>query len=331
MKKKLTALSLLFVMLFSFASCTKSGTVLEVSDVYINSGVFTYYLDKVMSSPKKYGVKEESKENCIAAAETLCKKYAVTESFMKENGIALSTQRKQAVASEVEALWSLYSAYYESVGVMKTDITKVITHEYRMKELVDYYFGTKGKKPVSEDDLKEEFVDIYVGFKVVAADLTRINDTGEKVSLTESEKESLRKKFRTYAEKINSGNISIDDANVRYNDSLGLITTENLETILVKKGDAMYSDGFFEKIFSISHGRATVIEDGKNLYLVQREKIATTDEDAFSQYRTQVLEEIKMPEVEKKINGLVKKAESDIRKGRAEKIYEKISEVKSAE
>lgn len=330
MKRRIFAFCLLIIMLLSFAACTSNKSVITVSGQDINEGVFIYYLDKVMSNPAQYGVKEETKENLISAAELLCKKYGSAIAFMNENGIVISTQRKQAVATQVENLWSLYSAYYKSVGVEKTELTKVITHEYRMKQLVDYYFGADGRNPVSDSDLKEEFVDLYVGFRAVAADLTKVNDMGETIDLTEKEKTALKKSFSSYAQKINDGDSTIEEVNISYNDSLGLITTEEPEMSLVKKGDPMYGDGFFEKVMDVSHGRATVIEDGKTLYLIQRQKIATTDEDAFAQYRTEVLETVKMPSVEKKINKLAKQAECEFKESKLERIYEKLSEMRMA-
>ncbi len=329
MVKRLTALCLMITVLLSLAACSKGDKAVTVNETEIGEGVFTYYLQKVMSEPEKYDVKEKTQENIISAAVTLCQKYAVTEEFMKTEGITLSNQLKQSAATEVEALWSLYGAYYESVGVKKTDITKVITHENRMKQLVDYYYGAEGKSPVKEMDLKEEFVDLYVGFKVISAELTKINDAGEKIELTQSEKDRLKKKFTAYAEKINRDDATIDEVNVAYNDSIGLITTENLETVLIKKGDPMYGDGFFETIEAMSHERAGVIEDGKTLYLVQRQKIATTDEDAFYQYRSEVLEEIKMPEIEKKVKKLMKESEADVKQRKVLKIYDRLEEVKS--
>lgn len=331
MIKRFTALCLVIAVLLSLSGCGKSGRIVSTRETDIGEGVFTYYLQKVMSEPKKYGVKEETQENIISATVTLCQKYAVTSEFMKGEGIILSNQHKQSVATEVEALWSLYGAFYESAGIKKTDITKAVTQEYRMKQLVDYYYGASGKNPVKEMDLKEEFVDLYVGFKMIFADLSKINDAGEKIELTQSEKSAIKKKFTSYAEKINRDDATIDEVNVAYNDSIGLITTENLETVLIKKGDPMYGDGFFEKVEGMSHDRAKVIEDGNRLYLVQRQKIATTDEDAFAQYRSEVLEEIKMPEIEKKISKLMKKSEADVRERKAVKIYQRLEELKNKE
>lgn len=329
MKRRITALCLSIIILLTFASCTKSQTVMTVSGQEIPKGVFTYYLDKVAANPELYGIEEVTKENIISGAKTECQKYGAAISFMNENGIILSTQRKQSVALETENLWNLYAAYYNEIGVSKSDLTKVITHEYTMEQILDYYYGTDGKKPVSDDSLKEKFTELYVGFKAVEGDLTKVSDKGETVSLTDSEKSDLKKKFSNYAAEINSGDRSIDEVNISYNDSIGLFVTENLETVLIKDGDPMYSSDFFSKVKEISHGKAAVIESGSSLYLVERQTIAGDEQEFFSQYRSLVLEEMKMPTIEKKINKLANAAETEAKERKLKKIYDTVEEVRA--
>lgn len=329
MKRRITALCLSFIVLLSLTACGKNQTVMSVSDQQITEGVFSYYLDKVMSTPAKYGVKEETRENLIAAAQLECQKHAASINFMNDKGILLSTQRKQSVASQVESLWNLYSVYYKKIGVSKPDLTKVVTGEYRVREILDYYFGAEGTKPVTEDKLKEEFVKLYVGFKAVEGDLTRFSDSGETVSLTDSEKNELKKKFNSYAADINNGDKTIDEVNISYNDSIDLIVTESLETLLIKKGDPMFSGDFFEKVSKISHGKAAVIESGTSLYLVERQTIADDEQEIFGQYRSLVLEEMKMPTIEKKIKNLANEAETEVKQRKLKKIYEKVENVRS--
>ncbi len=326
MKRKLTALCLAVILLFSLSACGNSRTVMTVSQIEIPEGVFAYYLDRVMSAPEEYEVEDEGQESLISASELLCRKYASAIILMQEKGVILDTQRKQAVATDTENRWNLFGEYYKSIGVEKTDLTKVITHEYRMKQLVDYFYGEKGQKPVLETELKEKFVDLYVGFKAISASLTKLNDSGERAELSSSEKEKIKNKFISYASKINSGDSTIDEINISYNDSMGLITTEGLETTVVKKGSAVYSDEFYKKVFALSHNRAAVIEDGNTLYLVQRMKIATTEEDAFVQYRSDVLEEMRMPSIEKRIDSVVKKSDYETKNGKITRIYSNLTD-----
>lgn len=329
MKRRITALCLSIIMLLTFVSCGKSQTVMTVSGQEIKEGVFTYYLDKVAASPELYGIEEATKESIISEAKNECQKYGAAISFMNEKGILLSTQRKQSVALETENLWNLYSAYYNEIGVSKSDLTKVITHEYTMDQILEYYYGTDGKKPVSDDSLKEKFTELYVGFKAVEGDLTKVSDKGETVSLTDSEKSDLKKKFTSYAVDINSGDSTIDEANISYNDSIGLIVTESLETVLIKEGDPMFSGDFFSKVKEISHGKAAVIESGSSLYLVERQTIAGDEQEFFSQYRSLVLEEMKMPTIEKKIKKLANAAETEVKERKLKKIYNKVEEVRA--
>ena len=329
MKKRILALSLCFVMLFSLCSCKADNSVMTVSDTEIPSGVFAYYLNEVMSAPEKYDVTDNDRQTIIEKAELLCKGYAVTALFMNERKVTLGTGNKQSVATRTETLWNLYSDYYKSIGIDKTDITKVITHEERKLSLLEYYFGEKGLKPVSEDELKEEFVDIYVGFKAVEGSLTKTNDAGETVEMTEKEKAALKKRFSTYAQRINDGEITIDEANVAYNSSLGLIVTGDVESSIVRSGDPMFAEDFFDKVNSMSHTKAAVIESGTKIYLVQRERIATDEGDAFFTYRTEVLKQMKMASVENKIKALADKAEADVKRRKLEKIYDILEEARA--
>ena len=127
-----------------------------------------------------------------------------------------------------ENLWSLFSDYYDSIGVSKQDITEIQTHESRMLQLLDHFYGANGKDPVKEIDLKERFVDMYVGFKTIEGSLTRTNDKGETVPLTEKEIKETEKLFSSMAKSINDGTATIDELNIQYNDSLGIIVTSPL-------------------------------------------------------------------------------------------------------
>lgn len=332
MKKKIMVLGLCFVMLVSLCSCgtseKKKTVVMTVSGTQISSGVFAYYLDEVMSQPEKYGVELSDRQAVIDKATHLCRILTATKLFMQERKVRLATDGKQAAASRTETLWNLYSGYYKSVGVEKTDLIDVVTHEERMMSLLDYYFGAQGIKPVSEQELKERFVELYMGFRAVEGSLMKVNDAGETVPMTEKEKNALKKRFESYAQKINDGETTLDEVNVSYNSSLDLIVTGEIEATLMKKGDPMYAEDFFDKVNSISHTRAAVIESGSKIYLVQRERIATDEGDAFFTYREDVLREMKMSAVEKKTESLANKAECKVKSSRLKKIYDTVLDAK---
>lgn len=341
MKKKAVAICLLFIMIMTlFSGCAEEEETvfLTVEGKSISKGLYIYYLDRVLAEPSGYGIEAGDKKGAVDSATECCKRYVASEMFMKEKGIVLSAVNKQAAATEVEISWSLYGDYYRRLGVAKTDLTEAITHEYRLKQMVDYYYGPEGLEPIDEMELKETFVDLYVGFKEIAVPLTKTNSLGETVPLTEQEQEALLNLLRGYRNAINDGSKTIDEVNVEYNNSLDIIVTENLEINVVKIGSPMYTQEFYDTMLEISHTRAGIIICPNTMYLVQREKIATTAEDEFYVYRDGLIEELKIDEIRQEINALAAELAAELDEDAAEEIYgrlhkeeEAVPETKAAE
>ncbi|MBR5826147.1 MAG: hypothetical protein IKY78_03575 [Clostridia bacterium] len=325
MKKKAVAICLLVIMIMSlFSGCSEETIFLTVDGKTISKGLYTYYLDRVLTSPEEYGIEALDSKAAREAALECCKRYVASEKYLKEIGITLSSNNKQSVATEVETSWSLYQGYYNKLGVSKPDLTEALTHEYRLKQLVDYYYGPEGVEPVDEMELKETFVDLYVGFRAIAVPLTKENSLGETVPLTEAEQEALLNLLRGYRSEINEGMKTIDEVNVEYNDTLDIIVTENLEINVVKIGSPMYTQEFYDTMLEISHTRAGIIICPNTMYLVQREKIATTSEDEFYVYRAGLLEELKIDEIREQINTSAVDLVAEIDSTAADEIYRSI-------
>ena len=102
------------------------------------------------------------------------------------------------------------------------------------------------------------------------------------------------------ADCINKGSMSIDRAKEKYNESIGLIVTQTLDTVLVKEGNVLYDDGFFSSLAKLRKGQAAVIESGNSVFLLQRQDIADNDE-YFYLYKNEMLEKLKTDDIEKKI------------------------------
>lgn len=295
MKKVLSLFLSLIILAFTLTCCGESSSyAMTIDGVGIKEGVYAYYLDKAEADGKKG-------EELAEAALQSCKEFAAAEKLMEEKGISVRTYFKRRTAEDTENIWSLFGEYYKKLGISKQDINAVTFHEYRKKELLHYYYGTDGIKPVSQDDLKEEFVDLYVGFKAIEGKLTKTDNMGNTTELTEKDLSDIEKTFASMASKINNGSATIDELNEEYNDSLDLIVTNSLPVILSKDGDPMYDDGFFKKVMDIPHGFARVIKSGSSIYVIERVTIATTDEDAFVEYSSDVLESMKMSSIEKLI------------------------------
>ncbi len=305
--KKLIALISAAVIFFSFAACSKKNYPFTFESHTVTEGLYNYYKSAVTASPEDYAASSEDESSIIEAAKKCCKEYLAAIKLMEDEGITLGSEFKRRAAEKTENIWSLFSDYYKSIGVTKQDITRAQTHESRLLQLLEHFYGITGKEPVKEIDLKERFVDMYVGFKAIEGSLTKINDKGETVSLTENEIKETEKLFSSMAKSINEGTASIDELNAEYNDSLGIIVTSPLSVLLTKKGDPMYDDGFFKEVSSVTHGRAKAIKSGDSIYVIERRTIATDDEDAFMSYRSEVLQDMRMGKIEKKLDKLTGK------------------------
>lgn len=317
---------ILAVLILSLSGCTKKNkAAVTVDGESISEGVYAYYLDKIMSSPKEYGVDLKNKEKVEKVALSLCAESVAVSRLIRENRLSLSQLSKSSVAENTEKIWGLFGSYYESAGVRKPDINYIYTYEAGKQELLQYYFGKNGKNPVSDSDLKEAFVDMYIGIKAFEGSFTKTNVKGETVDMTEKERENLIARFRKMADRINEG-ADIDDVYVDYCTGQGLVATSALEVMIVKDKDPMYADDFFKKVSTISHGKAAPVTSGSSVYVVERCTIATSDADAFEEYRTVVLESMKMPAVEKKIKAKVKTLDVQTSEKITKKIYGQVSE-----
>lgn len=289
MLKKILGVILTMMCVLSLASCTGGRGYVKLFGEKIPEGVYNYFLAEA----------SEQGDEAEAAAEYSVKKYIATERLMKKEGITLSTNYKRMAAEETEKLWSMFSAYYEKTGVTKQDIAEIKTSEMMKKELLHFYYGAGGRGEVSQEKLRSEFAEKYVGFKAVEGSFMTQNDVGESTEISDSEKKALRKKFEAMAKKVNSGT-DIDTVNESYNESQGLIVTQSLSLNIIKENDPLYGEDFFSEVSELSYGEAAVIESGSSIYMLERVRV-DSDDETFSLYAAEVLEGLKMASVEKKI------------------------------
>ncbi|MGN1194213.1 MAG: hypothetical protein ACI4SB_01885 [Acutalibacteraceae bacterium] len=328
MKRSISLLTVFFIFFGLFGCGKHEQNTIDISGANVPVGVYTYYLDKVMSDPKTYSAKENDEASIKNAALSECKNYTALMSFLNDLGISLDYSLKSQVVENTENYWGMFSAYYKKIGVSKQDINKIMTYEAGKEQLVLYYYGEGGKNEVSEDDLKQRFVELYIGFKGFECKLTKENANGETVPMTETEKEETEAQLRKYANEIDEG-ADIDTVYAKYCKSKGLVAAEALEVNITKENDPMFDDDFFSKMSTISHGRAAIVKTGSSIYVVQRCTIATSDEDAFALYRTDVLNEMKMPVIEKKITKTAQTYTVTADENELNRIYQKLSEVKT--
>ncbi len=293
MLRKILSVAITVICVLSLTSCGRDKGYVRLFGEKIPEGVYNYYYAEAL----KQGGDAE------AAAEYKIKSYIATGRLIEKAGATLSANRKRMVAEETEKQWSLFSAYYEKAGVSKQALTQINTCEMSKKELVHFYYGAGGKNEVSQETLRSEFAKKYMMFKAVEASFLTLNDVGENIEMADSEKKALRSSFSAMAKKVNGG-ADIDSVNESYNESIGLIVTQPLSLTVIKENDPIYGKEFFSQVAGLSYGEAAVLENGSSIYMLQRVR-ADSDEETFSLYAAEVLEDMKMASIEKKIKKIM--------------------------
>lgn len=309
MKKAVVLIAAVLMIVSCFTACMGEGYPISADGNRISAGVYAYHLSQTKDAGKTVEI---------------CKTSAATEKLMKTEGVTLSANYKRLIAEETDSKWSLFSSYYESMGISKQDITQALTFDYNKKELLDYYYGEKGKTPVSDEKIKSQLDKIYVGFKAIEASYLKVSDMGESVSLSDAEKKNLRSRFEAMAKSINSSVMTINDANKAYNESIGIIVTQNPETALIKQGDVLYDDSFFDEVSKLKKGEAAVVESGNSVFLIQRQVITDDDDGFVFIYHSEMLESLKMKALEKKISEMAHDLEIKTNKRLCKEIEERV-------
>ena len=146
--KKLIALISAAVILFSFSACGKKDYPFTFEEHTVTEGIYNYYKSAVSASPEDYAASPEDENSINEAAKRCCKEYLAAIKLMEDEKITLGSEFKRRAAENTENIWSMFSDYYNGIGVTKQDITGVQTHESRLLQLLEHFYGTSGKEPV---------------------------------------------------------------------------------------------------------------------------------------------------------------------------------------
>lgn len=297
LKKPISALVYIIVLLFAFSACAKNEieSAINISGLNLSDEVLIYYLDKVSSSPEKYGLNENSVSgNYIDAAEQLCAEYAAVNTEFQKRSLALDTEHKTEISGGVSNEWRIYSSYYNKIGVSKQTLTKIKTSFAKRDVLFNSYYGEGGSSEVPEKVIKDYFYANYVGFFAVNGYMTATDETGKTVSLDDDEKAKLRAKFNSMLSQLNNGQ-TIDEVGAAYAKEQD--STFNAGAVnLLKKDSSEYPEGFYEKVAALDSGKSAVIEAGDYIFLVVKADMSKDDDTYFNTHRSACLKQLKSAE-----------------------------------
>ena len=157
---------------------------------------------------------------------------------------------------------------------------------YKDAVMTDYY-AADGDEPVDEATLQAYFSENYIAFQSITGFLTTVDDSGNAVALSETERANIVTSFENMASAIAGGSSVAEEAAKASN------TISNTETVVVSRADENYSDAFFEHVFAMENNTTSVFTDGDYVFLVLREDITDAERNLFADYRTDCLRTLK--------------------------------------
>lgn len=305
MQKRIAAAVCAGLLLLLCACGNARSPARTIDGVPVSQGVYTwFYRDALRAFAQNDAAADE--DAAAAQAEDRCRQLVALDNYCRQHRIAVRAELKSAAAQRTEGEWALFRAYYLANGITKPDLTRIYTFEAQKKQLVQTFYGAGGKREVAESALRKSFVTLYVGFRAFEGALTARGADGETVPLDDAAQKELLERFRRMADLANNGT-DLDTLYAEFCETQGLIVTTPLAVSLMKSGDPMYDDAFFEEVQKLSEGSTGVIRSANSVYLLQRVAIAESDEDAFAAYRDEVLYHEKLPAIETFVANLGKK------------------------
>lgn len=327
MKRIISLALIIMLILTAFAGCGSNlKYAINVGGVDVTEGVYTYYLDYALTHKSELSLDEDALEDDIEdAAAELVKKYVAVNSLWAELETNMGYDLRNDAAVDADERWDLFGKYYESIGITKQDLYKIVKSETYVTALTKYYYGEDSEiSPIKTKTLKAAFSKKYVGVKIIAASLTTVDTLGNTVKLTGTSLTSIQRYFDSMEAKANSG-ADIDELYAEYNTSHDLIGTDGLDIYIFTKESTQYGSDFFKKVSKLDNNKATVIENDDTIYLVYRVDISSDDYEYFMTYKNDVLLELYKDKIDALIEKRCADYEVEEKSRRVKKIYNRLT------
>lgn len=314
--KKLLATLLAAAMLLLGACSDKNVWALKIEGTEIGSEIYTYYLDKVVAAPERYGLKSNASANELKkAAADECKRYVAVNTDFRNSGKPLTSAQKVEISETVNGIWLRSENHYNKIGVSKQTLNKIITSE-KYEEAVFTALYDKGTgNAAAEKTLQDYFYTNYVSFRTVCVYFT--NSNGEPLSLLEKNEmldvfDQLAATKSGTPEAFTQG--FLDEG---YSAS---------DTVILKKNSDGYPDGFFDAVYNQSDATVQIIVYEDCVFAVYKENLKEKGESVYAAYRSVCINDIYSAENEERINLIASDLKVEENSKEIDKIYKKITE-----
>lgn len=300
MKKFISALLAVLIML-SLCSCSAGKkAVLVIAGTEINSEVFTYFLDKVIQRPTDYGLDvNPEKDDLKQAAIDECKQYLAANTMFKDKGLTLSAAEKVEISDNVNYFWMRFENHYNEIGVSKQTLTKIMTAQAYEDAIFTATYDRGTGNAAAEKELTDYFYSNYVSFRNVCAYFTSADGS---TPMTQQEKNDLLAAFDSM---VSNAGANVEDFSVTVTNA-GYTLSDSL---LLKKGSDGYPEGFFEKVYAQNNGTVQTVVYDECVFAVWKEDLADKGESVYASYRSSCISDLYADEAQQAMNEYIETLE----------------------
>ncbi len=282
MKKMISALLAVLILLLFTACNTDKKTALIISGTEIDSEIFSYYLDKVIHRPTDYGLAENPEKKLLKqAAIDECKKYVAINTSFRDKGLSLSASDKVKISDNVNQFWTRFESHYEKIGVSKQTLTKIMTADAYEDAIFTATYDRGIGNAAAEKELTDYFYSNYVSFRTVCAYFTAPDGS----AMSQADKIALVELFKTLG-----SNTAVD-----VDEFTQTVTTAGYtlsDTIILKKDSDGYPAGFFEKVYSQTNDTVQILEYDECVFAVLKESLEAKGDAVYVNYRTSCINDL---------------------------------------
>ncbi len=219
--KRITAGLTALAMSLSLTACgANTRTALTVDGYEVPAGVYIYYLSTAYSS----AVSQLSKENSeldttdkeAIKGQTLEGKdittwiqdkatemvtdFVATEKKFDELGLTLDADAKSSISQMKDYYWASSQENFEKNGISEDSFTKILTSSYKSDEIFKYYYGVDGQEGVTEDELRQYYIDNNIRCQYITMSLK----DSEGNLMKSDEKAEMMKMLEGYRDRVQS-------------------------------------------------------------------------------------------------------------------------------
>lgn len=314
--RKIGAVLLAAAILFIFAACAPADTswIVKTDDMTVTRGQYMMRMysafammqdyieggdELTVADLMKYAIGEQSaaewiKDYAIGAV----KEYTAVTSEFNRLGLELSAEDLEGAKSMADLQWQSFQENYENNGIAYEDVLEANYWLKREDALFEHMYGAGSDLAVTDEEI-DEFIDkTYYALNSFTG--SRFGEDGE--YLSDEDMLALKKKFQTYARRIQQGEAFNDVADEYYieeyeahleaagdhdghNHELS-IDFENDERYfgVVAKENFALSATLKEAIEALKTGEASFVEETGYYAVIQRLNILETKSFKEDQY-----------------------------------------------